>query len=173
MIKKPFKVVFRFILLFLIAIIIAVTLRVFCFATFTVPMLHGPALLPGDHIVVNKLVFGARIFKGYEFIDTTYRPRYWRMKGLRKVNRNDILVFNYPYSKRGKISLDIDKFFVKRCVAIPGDSFFIENGIFKIKGHDKQIGNILDQKNFRRGKIVISIKVYLIVSQNADRFTGQ
>jgi signal peptidase I len=136
-------------------------------------MLHGPALLPGDHIVVNKLVFGARIFKGYEFIDTTYRPRYWRMKGLRKVNRNDILVFNYPYSKRGKISLDIDKFFVKRCVAIPGDSFFIENGIFKIKGHDKQIGNILDQKNFRRGKIVISIKVYLIVSQNADRFTGQ
>lgn len=104
-----------------------------------------PALLAGDHILVNKLLFGGRIFRNYDFVDTTFRPPYWRVPGFRQIRRNDVLVFNYPYSIKKKISIDINKFYVKRCVALPGDSFYIENGMYRVKGHVQPLGNVAAQ----------------------------
>ncbi len=34
----------------------------------------------------------------------------------------------------------LDVFYIKRCVAIPGDTFFIENGIYKVKGCKEVLG---------------------------------
>jgi signal peptidase I len=105
-----------------------------------------PALKSGDYIIVNKLIIGARIFKSYDFMETDSKPRFWRLKGVRNIERNDVLVFNFPYSVKGKLSLDVNKYYVKRCIAIPGDSFYIDNGIYKVKGCKDTLGNIENQK---------------------------
>lgn len=130
-----------------IAILLAVVLRVFLFSTFKIPSPSmSPALQSGDFIIVNKLVPGPRIFKSFDFIRTDSKPRFWRLKGMRSVKRNDVLVFNFPYSERGKIGLDIDTYYVKRCVAIPGDTFFIDNGIYRVKGCRDTLGSLANQK---------------------------
>jgi signal peptidase I len=63
-----------------------------------------------------------------------------RLKGYRKIKRNDVLVFNFPYSNRNKLELDFNVFYAKRCVAIPGDTFYIDNGIYRIKNLSDTIG---------------------------------
>ena len=45
-----------------------------------------------------------------------------RLWGLRDVKRNDVLVFNFPYSDWHKLDFDLNVFYVKRCIAIPGDT---------------------------------------------------
>jgi signal peptidase I len=132
---------------FVIAIILAISLRVFVFDSFLIPSASmEPTLKSGDYIIVNKLILGARIFKSCDFLNNDAHSQIWRMKGVRKIKRNDVLVFNFPYPIKGKLSLDIDKFYVKRCVAIPGDTFYIDNGIYKVKGCKDTLGNILNQK---------------------------
>jgi signal peptidase I len=43
-----------------------------------------------------------------------------RLKGYRKIRRNEVTVFNYPYSNWNKLELDFNVFYAKRCVAIRG-----------------------------------------------------
>jgi signal peptidase I len=69
-----------------------------------------------------------------------------RLKGYRKVKRNEVLVFNFPYSDRDKLELDFNVFYAKRCVAIPGDTFFIENGFYKVKNVPDTLGYYPNQK---------------------------
>lgn len=155
MIKMSWSVFFKYtvhlVVLLVIAILFAIILRVFVFATFKIPSNSmKPALYSGDYIVVNKLILGARVFKDYTNVDDTKRPAFWRVKGLGGIERNDILVFNFPYSKKGKITIDPDIFYVKRCIAIPGDTFYIDNGIYKVKGCTDTLGNIDNQKRMSK-----------------------
>jgi len=137
--------------LLLVAVCLAVLLRVFVFSTFKIPSPSmEPALQTGDYIIVDKLLPGARIFKSYDFVDSNSRPRFWRVKGIRAVKRNDVLVFNYPYTDWNKLRLDPDVYYVKRCVAVPGDTFYIENGIYKVKGCNNTLGNIRAQREISR-----------------------
>lgn len=106
-----------------------------------------PSLKVGDNILVNKLSMGARLFNVGAALnkeDITIR----RLPGTRKAKRNDILVFNFPYPKHpwDSIGFDIMKYYVKRCIALPGDTFEIKNGFFKVRGQDMQLGNIESQK---------------------------
>ena len=59
-------------------------------------------LLVGDHLLVNKFVFGGRGDAWYERL-LPYRP----------IQRGDIIVFKYPY--------DDHQHFVKRVIGLPGD----------------------------------------------------
>ena len=45
----------------------------------------------------------------------------WRTRGRRGLRPNDIIVFNYPIND-GKIGFKINYVYVKRCVALPGDT---------------------------------------------------
>ncbi|GHV71931.1 hypothetical protein FACS189420_8420 [Bacteroidia bacterium] len=45
----------------------------------------------------------------------------FRVKGFGKVKRNDVIVFNFPYSDWSKLQPDLGVFYLKRCVAIPGE----------------------------------------------------
>jgi signal peptidase I len=91
-----------------------------------------PAIIEGDYILVNKLVLGGRVYKNTHFMDGG-KVETSRIKGFRKVRRNDVLVFNYPYTDWNKPGFDLNVFYVKRCIAIPGDTFYIENGFYKVK----------------------------------------
>jgi signal peptidase I len=91
-----------------------------------------PTLISGDRIVVNKLIFGARIYKNLDF--SKDQPLVsWRMPGLRKIKPNDILVFNYPlgYDDWGKIEFKINYIYAKRCIGTPGDTVSVERGFYR------------------------------------------
>lgn len=99
-----------------------------------------PTLIPSDRILANKLIFGARIYKNYDFSEGQPLES-WRMPRLRKIRPNDVLVFNIPRGyDRDKIEFKINYVFAKRCVGTPGDTIRIEKGFYKNNLYDKIIG---------------------------------
>lgn len=77
----------------------------------------------------------------------------FRVKGFQKVKRNDVIVFNYPYSDWNKLGFDLNVFYVKRCIAIPGDTLCIDSGFYKVKNCSDTLGNL----HLRQNRILIPI----------------
>ena len=101
--------------------------RIFLFDTY--PVNTGsmiPAIQPGDRIVTNKLLFGARLYKNLDFLKDGELQTI-RMKGIRGINYNDVVVFNRAYP----LTFDIQQVYVKRCIGLPGDTIWIRDGIYK------------------------------------------
>lgn len=148
--KAMLKWVDRLVTLFLIAcgmVIVWIILQVTSFTTFHIPSASmEPALLPCDNILVNKWIMGARIFNIQDAIDK--EPfKIFRLPGLGKIRRNDVLVFNYPYaSHTDSIAMDVLLYYVKRCIALPGDTLEIKNGYYRIHGVEDDLGNVAAQK---------------------------
>lgn len=101
------------------------------------------SLMTGDFMFINKLSYGPRLLKtlfSIPFINQSYYSDvvllpYMRLFGSPDVERNDIIVFNYPMEDEHPV--DHRTYFVKRCVAIPGDSLKIIDGLVYI--NNKQI----------------------------------
>ena len=86
-----------------------------------------PTLEAGDHILVNKLLFGARIYKNYDFSRPDVES--FRMPGFRKIRPGDIVVFNSPDGRyNDRISFRINYVYAKRCIGTPGDTVRIVDG---------------------------------------------
>ncbi|GHV27862.1 signal peptidase I [Bacteroidia bacterium] len=135
-----------------IAIVLAIVLRVFFIASFKIPSYSmAPALDAGDYILVNKAVLGARVYKNFDF-QKGGKVETKRLWGWRKVKRNDVLVFNFPYNNDWTtMDFNLNTFYVKRCVALPGDIFSIENGIYHVQNCAETLGCYANQvKNFER-----------------------
>jgi signal peptidase I len=102
-------------------------------------------LLTGDYMFINKLSYGPRLLKtifSIPFINQKYYSTivslpYMRLFGSPDVERNDVVVFNYPAEDEHPV--DHRTYFVKRCVAIPGDSFKIVDGLVYV--NNKLIDN--------------------------------
>jgi len=92
-----------------IAILIALFVRTFIVQAFKIPSgSMKPTLLVGDHLLVNKFIYGVKI------------P--WVRKTLIPVStpqRDDVVVFIYPE--------DRSKDFIKRVIAVGGDTIEIRN----------------------------------------------
>lgn len=70
-----------------------------------------------------------------------------RMSGWRNYQRNDVLVFNFPYPGRwDSIALDVMLYYVKRCIAMPGDTLEIRNTHYRVSGFDGIAGNVQAQE---------------------------
>ena len=119
-----------------------IVLQVTTVAHFVVPTgSMEPTLIPGDRILVNKWLMGARIFDVWESA-AGKRVEISRLPGLEKIERNDVIVFNFPHRHRwDSIGMDIMAYYVKRCVALPGDTFEIRNGYNKVRGYEGVLGN--------------------------------
>ena len=75
----------------------------------------------------------------------------YRLPGMGKVKRNNVLVFHYPYPhKNDSLSMHLLKYYVKRCIALPGDTMGIRSGRYYIKGMDEPIGNVEAQERIAR-----------------------
>lgn len=136
-----------YVAIFVVFVIIAIMIRIFFVASFKVPTPSmKPTIWPGDYVLIDKTVPGARVFKNFQFLTTGGKPDYFRCPGKRDVERNDVLVFNYPYSNWNKLGVDLNTYYVKRCVAIPGDVFYIENGIYKVECCSDTLGNYGQQR---------------------------
>ena len=52
-----------------------------------------------------------------------------------------MLVFNFPYAVGwDKIDMNLNLYYLKRCVALPGDVFSIENGIYRVQNYPDSLG---------------------------------
>lgn len=105
--------------------------RIFIAERFIIPSESmSPTLEPGDKVWVNKLLYGARIYKSFDFED--HAPlKCFRMPGLRKIRSGDVICFNYPlgYDKWTKIEFKINYVYCKRVVGTPGDTIGIKDGV--------------------------------------------
>jgi signal peptidase I len=157
----------------IIALIIAVSLRVFLIEAYSIPTSSmEKTLLVGDYILVSKLSYGPRMpmtpitipfthntlpFSNGKnsFISSLQLP-YKRLSGFSNIKRSDIIVFNYPegdtiikslpeksyytfirqYGRKHTnekftpVYRPVDKRdnYIKRVIAIPGDTIRILNG---------------------------------------------
>ncbi len=92
-----------------VAIVIALFIRTFLVQAFKIPSgSMKPTLQIGDHILVNKFIYGVKI----PYLNTVIWP-------MKHPQRGDIVVFKYP--------LDPKKDFIKRVIGIPGDEVEIRN----------------------------------------------
>ena len=99
-----------------IAIILALFIRTFVVQAFKIPSgSMQNTLLIGDYILVNKFIFGVK----EPFTDVTVIP-------IKAPQRGDIIVFKYPE--------DPTKDFIKRVVALGGDTVRIENKKVYVNG---------------------------------------
>lgn len=126
---------------------VAIILRVLVFGVYTIPTPSmEPSIMAGDRVVVNKLIPGPLIVRNILSLNKGEKPTYKRLLGYRKVKRNDVLIFNFPYTDHRNLELDMEVYYAKRCVAVPGDTFYIENGIYKVKGVSDTLGYYKNQR---------------------------
>lgn len=93
------------------------------------------SLLTGDFMFINKMSYGPRLprtilsipFVNQKYYSTLISLPYLRLFGTPDVERNDIIVFNYPMEDEHPV--DHRTYFVKRCLAIPGDTLRIIDGL--------------------------------------------
>jgi len=150
-----------------LAVAIALSIRAFLVEPFRIPsgsML--PTLLIGDHLFVNKFVYGPRV----PFTE-------WRLPGLREPERGDVVVFEVGRGDGRRIPdiVPADKHpglrtddFVKRIAGLPGDRIKVENGRVFINGieagqvetgekHGDEGGRSLDVRAERLGDCVHAV----------------
>jgi signal peptidase I len=99
-----------------------------------------PTLVAGDRILVNKLIFGARIYKSFDFSQN--KPlKSWRTFAFGTIHPNDVIVFNYPRGyNRNRMEFKINYVYVKRCIGTPGDTISTVNGFLKNNNYKSLLG---------------------------------
>ena len=147
---------------FSFAIIVATLVHTYFIQPFTIPTSSlEKSLLIGDFLFVSKFHYGARtpmtpiaapmvhdtlpLIKMKSYAEKPQLP-YFRFPALQKIERNDIVVFNWPSDtlfhmykaadKRYDKPIDKKTNYVKRCTAIPGDKLEIKDGIIFINGKE-------------------------------------
>ena len=147
--KKILSIIWEGIVLVIVSLFIALVLRLFFVDFYKVPSdSMFPTIEPGDFITVNKLYFGARFYKNFDFLDGAL-PEMFRTPGYSKLQHNDVVVFNYPERRQGRWEMNLGVFYVKRCIGLPGDTISIINGIYHINGKSG-FGNLKDQQLLHR-----------------------
>jgi signal peptidase I len=141
----------------LFAIVAATVIRAFTFEAYTIPTSSmEKSLMVGDFLFVSKMHYGSRLpvtplsvplvhnkvplLNVDSYLEWVQLP-YIRLPKISSLNRMDPVVFNYPAEDIRPINMDgkirpIDKGenYVKRCVAIPGDTLKIEHREVLING---------------------------------------
>ena len=145
----------------IIAIILALIIRSFVVQAFKIPSgSMEETLQVGDHLLVNKFIYGPTI----PFTDQ-------RLFSIRDPRQSDIIVFEYPE--------DPSKDFIKRIVGVPGD---VVQGIDKkvyVNGKHYQIpqevhkenGLVPKEQNPRDtfGPVRVPEGSYFVMGDNRDR----
>ena len=96
--KKIIKNILQYIAVIVISLVIAILLRLFVVDFYSIPSdSMQPTIEPGDFIMVNKLSFGARMYKNFDFLKDRTEPETYRIKGFSKIHNGDVLVFREAF----------------------------------------------------------------------------
>ena len=122
-----------------IAILLALFIRTFIIQAFKIPSgSMKPTLLIGDHLLVNKFIFGIKFPFTDQYIVQFKKPK-----------KGDIIVFKWPR--------DETKDFIKRVIGIEGDKVEIKLDQLFINGEkieSKKIGTYSDMEISHADKLV-------------------
>ncbi|HEX3409336.1 MAG TPA: signal peptidase I [Candidatus Binataceae bacterium] len=159
---------------FIIALVLAIILRTFFLQAYKIPSgSMEPTLLVGDHIIVNKLIYGLRLpdsFFGLTPFEGEIPWGHYIFK-LEPVHRGDVVVFVFPP--------DPTKDFIKRVIGVPGDTIEVKNGKlyrdgaladdphahFELAPAERQEGSPRDYF----GPLKVPEGQYLMMGDNRDR----
>jgi signal peptidase I len=99
-----------------LAIILALFIKTSVVEAYKIPSASmEDTLLIGDFLLANKFVYGARL----PLVN-------WRLPSFRNPERGDVVIFIFPGDGVTK--------YIKRCVAIPGDTVVVRNKALYING---------------------------------------
>jgi len=145
----------------LVAIVLALFIRTFVIQAFKIPSgSMKQTLLVGDHILVNKFIYGVKI----PFLQTTIIP-------ITNPKRGDIVVFKFPE--------DPSKDFIKRVIGIAGDKVEIRDKIVYVNNkplnHDHGIhtdsydlpASVQPRDNF--GPVIVPPHKLFVMGDNRDQ----
>ena len=155
-IKTIIEQVFNYVLYLILLLLVVLVIRVFLCNFYVVPSESmQPTILSGDFILADKLTYGTRIFTGLNF-DSNTDPPMIRMSGLRPIQRNDVVVFNYPYRYGwDTIRMNLETIFVKRCIGIPGDSVSAIGGFYRVAGLMDTLGYVPEQRQLSLNRLTL------------------
>lgn len=128
------------------AVVAATLIRGFILEAYVIPSgSMEKSLLVGDFLFVSKLSYGPRVpmtpiafpfahhtmplVGGKAYIEAVKIP-YKRLPGFQKIERNDVVVFNFPMEADAPYNRPVDKRenYIKRAVGIPGDTISMFEG---------------------------------------------
>ncbi len=176
-IPKYLQLGMEWLFIILLALASSFTIKVLFVETYKIPTPSmEETLLAGDFIFVSKLAYGPRLPEtplaipfyhnklpsGKKSYSEKLKMPHKRLKGFSRVERDDIIVFNFPegdtmvvqYPGQNYYSLvrqygreyiksefdiiahPVDKRenYIKRCIAIPGDTLRIRSGLIQVNG---------------------------------------
>ena len=189
--SKVYKTVYEWVNAIIFATVVATLVHIFIFQMYVIPTSSmDRSLLVGDYLYVSKVAYGPQMPNtplSFPFVHHTMpfsqtkksfseaiKWPYHRLKGLKPIRRNDVVVFNFPAGdtvlledpavtyydvvrefersfgkEEGRkrlnqeytiISRPVDKRenYIKRCIAIPGDSLEIRDGRAFINGEPQE-----------------------------------
>ena len=143
----------------IVAILLALFVRTFVVQAFKIPSGSMiPTLQIGDHILVNKFIYGIRL----PFTHIVLIP-------VRTPRRGDVIVFRFPK--------DEEKDFIKRVIGVPGDTVQVKNKTLFVNGqkqsesyaaYDRSFSphGMPERDNF--GPVLVPEDAYFVMGDNRD-----
>lgn len=143
---------------FLLAVIAATLIRVLFLEAYTIPTSSmEKTLLVGDYLFVSKLNYGTRLpmtplafpfahntmpfTDGKNSYSEAVKLPYYRLPGFQNIERNDVIVFNYPVEDERPV--DKRENYIKRCVGLPSDTLEIVNRQLYINGEPAEMPELM------------------------------
>ncbi|PTX61952.1 signal peptidase I [Kordia periserrulae] len=161
---KPRSTAGEWVASILFAVVAATLVHTYVMQPFVIPTSSlEKTLLVGDFLFVSKVHYGARTpmtpialpmvhdeipLTGIKSYVKEPQLPYWRFPGFESIERNDIVVFNWPADEfedinamTGYVEKPVDKRsnYVKRCVGLPGDQLEVRNGYVYIDGKKNEL----------------------------------
>jgi signal peptidase I len=124
-----------------------ILLNNFVIASFLVPTgSMENEVLTGDFLMVNKFLYGASTPRNIMFTDI--RLPWTTLPAFKDVKRGDVIVFEFP-GMREEVKPDVFNFYLKRCMAIAGDTLEIRNRVVYVNGQPLPIPKNMKFDNMR------------------------